>query len=241
MKNFDVSADNLVGRVDPNAPWTRVPTGFRSWMVAIAAAALSVTALAAYPGNSNFRNVSTTTKVTTRTDWVTNILDNALTKQFDWSKGQTLAPGVTHVPVILTTDAGWPRKMVCYCVRIDLTTPGLRFTGADRCPVGWGDPMPESNAVSTNYYPGSHYPKRTVREKTSDFLARNRGSKSKGGKARNAVLAWNGAAWLPWTTPYTNLWACPYSPLYSDGIQISNNRTGGVQVPNIKEIGRAHV
>ena len=203
----------------------------RSWMIVfVAACCLSVRANE-YPGNSNFRNVSVMQTATSRKDWVTNILDNALSYSFDWSKGQQLSPGVTFVPTILTTDAGWPRQMVCYCVRVDLTTPGLRFTGADRCPVGWGDPMPESNSTCANYESG-HYPKRTVREKTSDFLARNRGSKSKGGKERNAVLAFNGAAWLPWTGANTNLWACPYSPLYSDGIQISNNRTGGVEVPN---------
>ena len=206
----------------------------RSWMIAIAAAFLAATALAEYPGNPNFRNVAVTQTATSRKDWVTNILNNALSYSFDWSKGQQLSPGVTFVPTILTTDAGWPRRMVCYCVRVDLTTPGLRFTGADRCPVGWGDPMPEPQAKNSNY-PSGYYPKRTVREKTSDFLARNRGAKSKGGKARNAVLAWNGAAWLPWTNPTTNLWACPYSPLYSDGIQISNNRTGGVQVPNLTD------
>ena len=197
-------------------------------------AACSLSVLGAYPGNPNFRNVSVIKTASTRTDWVTNILDNALSYSFDWSKGQQLSPGVTFVPSILTTEAGWPRKMVCYFVRIDLTTPGLRFTGADRCPEGWGDPMPEPEAKCKNY-PSGYYPKRTVREKTSDFLARNRGPKSKGGKARNAVLAWNGAAWLPWTNPTTNLWACPYSPLYSDGIQISNNRTGGVEVPNLKD------
>ncbi len=197
-------------------------------------AACSLSVLGAYPGNPNFRNVSVIKTASTRTDWVTNILDNALSYSFDWSKGQQLSPGVTFVPSILTTEAGWPRKMVCYFVRIDLTTPGLRFTGADRCPEGWGDPMPEPEAKCKSYASG-YYPKRTVREKTSDFLARNRGAKSKGGKARNAVLAWNGAAWLPWTNPTTNLWACPYSPLYSDGIQISNNRTGGVEVPNLKD------
>ena len=189
---------------------------------------------AAYPGNSNFRNVATTSTATTRNDWVTNALDNALSYSFDWSKGSQLSPGVTLVPTVLTTEAGWPRQMVCYCVRIDLTTPGLRFTGTDRCPEGWGDPMPEPQAVCAKY-PSGYYPKRTVREKTSDFLARNRGAKSLGGKERDAVLAWNAAAWLPWTSPTTNLWACPYSPLYSDGIQISNNRTGAVEVPNLKD------
>ena len=237
MENFDISEANMVGAsilARPRTRGTRVPTGLRTWTIAIAAAFLATTALAAYPGNPNFRNVSTTWTAQNRKDWVTNILDNALTQQFDWSVGKTLAPGVTHVPSILTTEAGWPRRMVCHFIRIDLRTPGLRFTGADRCPEGWGDPMPESISASSAY-PSGYYPKRTVREKTSDFLARNRGSKSLGGKERNAVLAWNGAAWLPWTTPYTNLWACPYSPLYSDGIQISNNRTGGVEVPNKKD------
>ena len=235
--NIDMSAANMVGASVPACPrtrGTRVPTGLRSWMIAIAAAFLAATALAEYPGNPNFRNVATTWTAQNRKNWVTNILDNALTKQFDWTKGSTLSAGVTFVPVILTPDAGWPRQMVCYCVRIDLTTPGLRFAGTDRCPEGWGDPMTESNSTCAQYASG-HYPKRTVREKTSDFLARNRGSKSKGGKERNVVLAWNSAAWLPWKSPNDNLWACPYSPLYADGIQISNNRTGGVQVPNLTD------
>ena len=203
-------------------------------LLLVAGAFCCLPARGAYPGNSNFRNVGVTYSATNRTDWVTNVLNNALTYSFDWSMGSPLSPGVTLVPSILTTEAGWPRQMVCYCIRVDLTTPGIRFTGTDRCPEGWGDPMPEPQAVCANY-PSGYYPKRTVREKTSDFLARNRGSKSLGGKERNAVLAWNAAAWLPWTSPATNLWACPYSPLYSDGIQISNNRTGAVEVPNLKD------
>ena len=237
MENFDISEANMVGAgilARPRTRGTRVPTGLRTWTIAIAAAFLATTALAAYPGNPNFRNVEVTYSATARKNWVTNILDNALTQQFDWSVGSTLSQGVTFVPVILTPEAGWPRQMVCYCLRIDLTTPGLRFAGTDRCPEGWGDPMTESNSTCAQYASG-HYPKRTVREKTSDFLVRNRGSKSKCGKERNAVLAWNSAAWLPWSGANTNLWACPYSPLYADGIQISNNRTGGVEVPNLKD------
>ena len=237
MKNFDISVAKMVGAsvlACPRTRGARVPTGLRSWMIVFAAAFLAATAFADYPGNPNFRNVAVTYSATGRKDWVTNILDNALTKQFDWSKGSQLSPGVTLVPTILTEEAGWPRQMVCYCVRVDMTTRGIRFTGTDRCPEGWGDPMTEANSTCANYASG-HYPKRTVREKTSDFLARNRASKSKGGKARNAVLAWNSAAWLPWKSPNNNLWACPYSPLYSDGIQISNNRTGGVEVPNLKD------
>lgn len=195
--------------------------------IAIAIAAGLVCGLASaaddnYPGNPNFRNVPFVNTALTRTNWHTNILDSALSKPLDWSVGETLSPGVDFIPAVLTKDAGWPTNTVCYFVRIDLTTPGLRFTGTDRCP-DWGDPMPEEE--------GAGYAKRTVREKTTDFLVRNRGAKSKGGKERDAVLAWNNSAWLPWTTPYTNLWGCPYSPLYSDGVHISNYPYGRVAIP----------
>ena len=55
----------------------------RSWMIAIAAAFLAATALAEYPGNPNFRNVAVTQTATSRKDWVTNILNNALSYSFD--------------------------------------------------------------------------------------------------------------------------------------------------------------
>ena len=132
--------------------------------IAIAIAAGLVCGLASaaddnYPGNPNFRNVPFVNTALTRTNWHTNILDSALSKPLDWSVGETLSPGVDFIPAVLTKDAGWPTNTVCYFVRIDLTTPGLRFTGTDRCP-DWGDPMPEEE--------GAGYAKRTVREKTTD-------------------------------------------------------------------------
>ena len=212
----------------------------------VVAAACGLQVHGAYPGNSNFRNVASGFAAQNRTDWVTNVtvvttpkvinandITPAISSPIDWDTcpGRiTLSPGVTYIPAILTKDGGWPTNIVCHFVRIDTHTPGLRFTGTERC-AGWGDPMPEPEAKSSRYESG-YYPKRTVREKTTDFLARNRGSKSKGGKERDAVLAWNGTAWLPWTNPTTNLWACPYSPLYSDGIQISDVGTGGVSIPS---------
>ena len=78
----------------------------RSWMIVfVVACCLSVRANE-YPGNSNFRNVAVMQTATSRKDWVTNILDNALSYSFDWSKGQQLSPGVTFVPTVLTTAAG---------------------------------------------------------------------------------------------------------------------------------------
>ena len=209
----------------------------------LAACALQVRG--AYPGNSNFRNVSVSYAETNRTDWVTNVTTMIGTARnpgyatpIDWSVAQSLAPGVDHIPVILTTDGGWPRQMVCHMLRINLDTPGLRFTGTDRCPEGWGEDMPEPEAQKAD---GTYHKKRTVRERTSDFLARNRGSKSKGGKERDARVAFNLAAWLPWTSPTTNLWAAPYSPLYSDGVSVSFAALGGVANANNEPVPQSMI
>lgn len=172
---------------------------------------------AAYPGNPNFRNLAVTYAAKTRMSWETNAVTASLSRTVDWTKGEAISPGITYVPAVLTADGGWARTMVCHCVRVDLTTPGLRFTGTDRC-ADWGDEMPEPE--------GAGQPKRTVREKTGDFIARNRGSKVLGGKERDAVLAFNAAAWGPWVSPYTNLWGNINGPFYADGIQISTDGTG---------------
>ena len=176
----------------------------------------------AYAGNNNFRNLTTSFAAKTRTNWVTNAVDASLSAPLDWSKGETISPGITYVPAVLNTAGGWARKMVCHFVRVDLTTPGLRFTGTDRC-ADWGEDMPEQEALKSD---GSRYKKRTVREKTGDFIARNRGPKSKGGKARDARLAFNAAAWGPWVSPYTNQWGDINGPFYGDGIQVSGAKTG---------------
>ena len=193
----------------------------------LAVALIALQLRAEYPGNANFRNVSSSFAAKNRTRWATNVttmVGNArnpgTSTPIAWDSCPqriAIAPGIDYIPAVLTTNGGWPRKMVCHLVRIDLRTPHLRFTGTDRC-AGWGDPMPEKYAKGR--------PKRTVREKTTDFLARNRGAKSKGGKARNAVLAWNNAAWAPWVKPYANLWGDPNGPLYSDGVQVSTLANG---------------
>ncbi len=186
-------------------------------IVLSAAVALAGICEAAYPGNPNFRNLAVTYAAKTRTSWETNAVTASLSRTVDWTKGEAISPGITYVPAVLTADGGWARTMVCHCVRVDLTTPGLRFTGTDRC-ADWGDEMPEPE--------GAGQPKRTVREKTGDFIARNRGSKALGGKERDAVLAFNAAAWGPWVSPYTNLWGNINGPFYADGIQISTSKSG---------------
>ena len=201
----------------------RCPVAFSVTSLLLAALLLK----ADYPGNANFRNVAVSFAAQNRASWATNVTtmvgsarNPGVSTPIDWDscpQRVAIAPGVDYIPGILTAAGGWPRTMVCHFVRIDLKTPNLRFTGTDRC-ADWGDPMPEDYA--------SGYEKRTVREKTTDFLARNRGAKSLGGKARDTVLAWNNAAWSPWVSPYANLWGSPNGPLYSDGIQVSELATG---------------
>ena len=194
----------------------------------LATALMALSLRADYPGNKNFRNIPVTFAAQSRTDWVTNVTtisgpkNPGVSTPIDWSVAKSIANGVIYIPAVLTQAGGWPRTMVCHFVRIDLKTPNLRFADTDRC-ADWGADMPEKYAKRSD---GTSYTKRTVREKTSDFLARNRGEKSKGGKSRNAVLAWNNAAWSPWVSPYSNKWGAPNGPLYSDGIQVSELATG---------------
>lgn len=194
------------------------------------------TASLAYQGNGNFRNVPATYAASFRTDWVTNASvmascgetqsSTGVSTPIDWSLAQSITNGIQYIPAVLTTGGGWPRTLVCHFVRIDLATPKLCFTGSGRC-ADWGEDMPDDPEHQAALPDGVFYKKRTVREKTGDFLARLRGPKEKGGMGRNAVLAWNNAAWKPWKPPYTNEWGAPTGPLYSDGVEVSGLALGG--------------
>lgn len=212
-------------------------------LAAVIAAVVLADVCLAYPGNKNFRNVPVTFAAKTRTDWVTNVTtmvgkarNPGVSTAINWKLAHSITNGIDYIPAILTTDGGWPRTLVCHFVRINLATRKLRFTGTDRC-EDWGQDMPDDPKHQARLPDGTFYKKRTVREKTGDFLARLRGPKDKGGKARNAVLAWNNAAWVPWKSPCSNEWGSPNGPLYSDGIQISELATGygthgGPKFPN---------
>lgn len=131
------------------------------------------------PGHQNFHNVAVTSAAQNRTDWRVN--------SFDWTTAESLGEGVDYLPLKLTTAGGWDRTMVCHLIRVDTSKPNVRFTGIDRC-VGWGEPTKE----------GSSYKKCTVLEKTGDLMARYRGAKAKGGKARDMRVAMNTQGWSPW-------------------------------------------
>ena len=145
---------------------------------------LTGAASAAFQGNTNFRNVAITNAAQHRADWRSCKVDG----QMDWEKAETLGEGVVYLPLKLTVDDGWARQMYCHAVRVDTAKPNLRFTGNERC-EGWGELNKELNPNNTTIR------KNTVREKTADFIARFRGEKLKGGKARNMVFAVNGQGW----------------------------------------------
>ena len=119
----------------------------------LVAALAALTLRADYPGNANFRNVSSSFAAQNRTSWATNVTtmvgsarNPGTSTPIDWDSCPqriAIAPGVDYIPGILTAAGGWPRRMVCHFVRIDLKTPNLRFTGTDRC-ADWGDPMPRA-------------------------------------------------------------------------------------------------
>ena len=199
----------------------------------LAAALWGNASAASYPGNTNFRNREVTYLAKTRTDWITNVTTIAagaarnpgVSTPINWIKAQTITNGIDYIPAVLTPAGGWPNTLVCHMVRVNLANRNIRFTGTERC-EGWGEDMPDDPKHQCKQADGTFLKKRTVREKTGDFLARLRGPKSLGGRELNAVLAWNNAAWTPWKPPYTNEWGSPNGPLYSDGIQISEIATG---------------
>jgi hypothetical protein len=132
----------------------------------------------------------------------------------DWAKAKEIRPGVHYVHRELTE----PRLMKAFMIRVDLQTPGIRFTGPGRDPL-WGEQMPDvTNRVCLI---------RTKRQRTRDFMLEQRRPKSEGGKGRDLVVAVNTEPWGPWEEPFTHKYANPYSPLISDGEVVSTSGTGG--------------
>jgi len=175
---------------------------------ALAFAALQWASAATYPWDSSFRNVTISSAAGSVTYQV-----NA----FDWSKGIAQADGILYLPVQLTTAGGWSHTMRVNLARIDLRAANIRFTGTQRSP-DWGGDMIVSD----------QYKKDTVLEKTTDFLARNRGSKAKtGGRGRDMRLAMNATSWWPFSGGSNDLWGELKGAYYADGIQISHNFTSG--------------
>ena len=132
----------------------------------------------------------------------------------NWNGAKEIRPGVRYVKL----EREEPRLMKAFMIRVDLRTPGLKFTGTGRDPK-WGEQMPDiTNRV---------YIIRTKRQRTADFMREQRRPVNEGGKGRDLVVAVNTEPWGPWEEPFTHKYASPSSPLITDGEVVSAKGTGG--------------
>lgn len=168
-------------------------------------AAVSLAAGYPYP---DFDTVEVSNAAQNRDDWRVNAVD--------WSGAEKLAEGLLYLPVKMTPDGGWPRRLYCHFARVDLNVPGLTLTGTERC-EGWGETM----------IAGTDYERRTVVEKTGDFVARNRAPVESGGRGRDMRLAMNATSWTPFPSGAGNYWGNINGPFYADGLVISREWCGG--------------
>ena len=101
-----------------------------------------------------------------------------------------------------------PRRMVAHVARVDLTLPGIRFTGTERDPL-WGRPMPD--------YTNETWLVNTKRETTADFMMRRRG------EGKNVEIAFNTSGWRPWSgAGCRSTYAALYRYAASEGMEVSH-------------------
>ena len=129
----------------------------------------------------------------------------AIAKPIDWEQEKEVQPGVKLCRLELTE----PRLLKVSVMRIDLKTPGLRFTGTKR-PPEWGRVM-DDYTNKTMYV-------RTKRVKTADFMMEERKA------GRNVIAAFNSAPWGPWVAPFTHKYGDPHGLNISEGVVISDHR-----------------
>ena len=103
-----------------------------------------------------------------------------------------------------------PRTMKVFVARIDLTTPGIRFTATERLKNGWRKPIRTKDKSIDGKYLAE-----TLLESTADFMMRRRAS------GTNVVLAVNAAFWRPWPQPKGENRADPIGLCIADGEEVS--------------------
>ena len=107
-----------------------------------------------------------------------------------------------------------PRTMKVFVARIDLTTPGIRFTATERLKNGWRKPIRTKDKSIDGKYLAE-----TLLESTADFMMRRRAS------GTNVVLAVNAAFWRPWPQPKNENRADPIGLCIEDGEEVSAEAT----------------
>ena len=138
----------------------------------------------------------------------------------DWGQGEVLHEGIVHLTIDRQIQDANGKDLLLKgnILRIDLKTPGLRFTATGR-DSDWGKPMPD------------HVPKngqqpfliRTRRLATPAFLKECRKPVEQGGRGLDMVVAVNSCPWVPWEMPYLHRYAEPTGVNISDGVVVIEN------------------
>lgn len=134
--------------------------------------------------------------------------ENAGYAPFDWDKAKVVTKGIR----VFELAYDEPRMMKAFLMRVDLKTPGLRFTGTERA-SNFGEKMPD---VTNRVVKIS-----TRRERTEAFMKRRRA------EGHNVVAAFNTAPWIPWEMPYTHRYAHLFNLQVSDGVRVSTTTKPG--------------
>ena len=121
---------------------------------------------------------------------------------FNWqSKSvETLRPGVVYVSMELKQ----PRLMKLSAVRVDLSTPGIRFKMTPR-DKEWGKPMKD-------------LPKFTIRTRRMTCRKFMEEAVKKG---ENMCIVINGSPWAPWQAPWNHTYADRQGLIVADGVMVS--------------------
>ena len=121
---------------------------------------------------------------------------------FDWKSGNVKSIGkeIKFVQCEFTS----PRLIKCAAVRIDLSSPAVRFKVTPRSGK-WGEKMPD--------FP--QYTIRTDRKTCRKFMEENIK------KGENMVVAVNSSPWSPWQPPWNHPYADRTGLIISDGIPVS--------------------
>ncbi len=122
--------------------------------------------------------------------------------EIDWDKAQTVQTGVKLVRLENTE----PRLQKINVMRIDLQTPGLRFTATGR-DADYGKPMPDHEKFTIH----------TKRIRTREFLLTSRKN------GLNMIVAVNAAPWRPWEKPFNHTYAQVTGLNISDGVVVSDS------------------
>ena len=142
------------------------------------------------------------------------------------------APGVT----LRESTVEKPRHLRLKALKIDLKTPGLKFTGTGRCP-GWGEPLAEAKTLYVKDVKRPDAFKRTALESTQSFFARCARPVAAGGRGLDMIAAFGMSQGDP---PYSGGFARPNGIIISDGETVSAAPGGNVALV-IRKDGRADI